>query len=195
MIIIRTGSTVTTDATTVGTTVVTTTTTTTSITTIQAPDSPGVGGACGESGLTELLLLDFEGNQFDAPTGVTLSGGALRPWAVNSRGSCNGSSKGLTAGVDATGAKGVDSLSELTVVAPAGATKISYFYSYPASLDRGDDFHVIVDGTMVGQYETGPGVSCASNCVDVNGGSVIKFICKASGRNELCSIDQIRFQG
>ena len=103
----------------------TTTTTTTSITTTQAPDSPGVGGACGE-GLTELLLLDFEGNQFDIPTGVSLSGGAVRPWAVNSRGSCNGSNKGLTAGVDASGAKGVDSYSELTVVAPPGARKMSY---------------------------------------------------------------------
>ena len=72
---------------------------------------------------------------------------------------------------------------------------MSYFYSYPVALDRGDDFHVVVDGAMVGQYETGPGVSCASNCVDVNEGSVIKFKCKASGRNELCSIDQIRFQG
>ena len=186
----RTDATVTTDA--------TTTTTATPITTTQAPDGPGVGGACGEAGLTELLLLDFEnGNQFDGPTGVTvvLSGGAIRPWAINSMGSCNGSSKGLTAGVDASGAKGVDSLSELTVTAPTGATKMSYFYSYPSDLDRGDDFHVVVDGTSVGQYETGPGESCASNCVDVNGGSVIKFICKAGGNNELCSIDQIRFQG
>jgi len=164
------------------------------VTTTTTTQAPGIGGACGE-GLTELLLLDFEGNQFGVPTGVTLSGGALRPWAVNSRGSCNGSSKGLTAGVDTSGAKGVDSLSELTVIAPAGTKKMSYFYSYPAALDRGDDFHVKVDGTIVGQYETGPGVSCASNCVDVNGGSVIKFICKASGLNELCSIDQIRFQG
>ena len=77
-----------------------------------------------------MLLLDFEGSQFDVPTGVTLTGGAVRPWAVNSRGSCNGSSKGLTAGVDSSGAKGVDSLSELTVVAPPGATKMSYFYSF-----------------------------------------------------------------
>ena len=118
----RTGATVTT----VGTTAVTTTTTT-KTTTSQAPDSPGVGGACGEAGLTELLLLDFEGNQFDIPTGVSLSGGAIRPWAINTRGSCNGSSKGLTAGVDASGAKGVDSLSELTVIAPPGSTKMSSF--------------------------------------------------------------------
>ena len=168
-----------------------TVTTVGSTTTTTTIGNPGSGGACGENHAVKGFLGFEEGTIVPG----TISGDAVRPWAINSMGACNGSNNGLTAGVDASGAKGVDTLSTYTVDVPQGATKMSYFYSYPAALDRGDDFHVVKNNDVVHSYENGPGASCASACIDVTPGDVVRFVCKSGGNNELCSIDEIRFQG
>ena len=104
-------------------TVTTVGSTTTSTTTI---GNPGSGGACGENHAVKGFLGFEEGTIVPG----TISGDAVRPWAINSMGACNGSNNGLTAGVDASGAKGVDTLSTYTVDVPQGATKMIYFYYF-----------------------------------------------------------------
>ena len=104
---------------------VTTVGSTTTSTTTTTIGNPGSGGACGENNAVKGFLGFEEGTIVPG----TISGDAVRPWAINSMGACNGSNNGLTAGVDASGAKGVDTLSTYTVDVPQGATKMSYFYT------------------------------------------------------------------
>ena len=130
-------------------------------------------------------VIDFEdGNLVGA-----LSGSAANPWAINSNAACEGEN-GIRAGENG----GVDSLSELTFVVPAGASGMTYRYSYPTALDAGDDFHVYINGVQVKDYETGSGAYCAlSECIIVSPGDQVKFRCKSGGNNEICSLDQIQF--
>merc|ERR1712071_29892 len=72
-------------------------------------------------------------------------------------------------------AGGVDSESWLTITAPTGSTSMSYFYSYPNALDRGDDFHVYLNGALVATYENGSGATCASECVNLLAGDMVQF--------------------
>ena len=103
----------------------------------------------------------------------TLSGTAARPWAVNFIAVCDGTSKGITAGVGSSGAKGVDTVTLLSSTVPAGASNMSYFYSYPSALDREDDFHVslydpvLMTTTLLKDYKTGELVLrvCQSVCL------------------------------
>ena len=131
--------------------------------------------------------IDFE----DGNLVGTLSGGANNPWDINPNAACEGL-YGIRAGENG----GVDSLSELTFVVPAGASGMTYLYSYPTALDAGDDFHVYVNEVKVKDYETGSGAYCASSeCIGVSPGDEVKFRCKSGGNNEICSLDQIQFFG
>jgi len=153
----------------------------------------GGGGECG-SDLTVLKLIDFETGDLVG----TLSGGARRPWAIRDAAACNGSSKGITAGIKGDENGGVDSESFLSIPStdiPFSTIRMSYYYSYPRSLDRGDDFHVYVNDVLVKTYENGSGASCATECISVSANDEVKFKCKSGGNNEICSIDQIRFHG
>jgi len=137
--------------------------------------------------------LDTATRDFEDPTvDLTVSGGAARPWAYdsNSVAACEGS-LGITAGRS----KGVDTESIFTITAPAGATSMTYSYSYPSALDRGDDFHVLIDGNLERSYEAGPGATCATDCIDVLEGALVQFRCQSGGNNEICSIDHIQFYG
>jgi hypothetical protein len=90
-------------------------------------------------------------------------------------------------------AKGVDSQSYLTMTVPVGVTTVSYYYSYTSALDSGDDFHVILNGSLQKFYETGPGASCAQDSFAVQPNDSLQFLCKSAGIGETCSIDQVQF--
>jgi len=47
----------------------------------------------------------------------------------------------------------------------------------------------------VASYESGPGESCATDCIPVDGGDVVKFTCTSQKNNKICSIDHIEFYG
>jgi len=72
-------------------------------------------------------------------------------------------------------------------------TSVAYRYSYPSALDSGDDFHVMVNGSVVKSYETGSGASCASDGVQVSAGDILQFRCKSGGNGETCTVDDIVF--
>jgi hypothetical protein len=118
----------------------------------------------------------------------TLSGSAVRPWVADSAAACVGS-HAARAGYNG----GVDADSYISITVPTGATSASYKYSYPSALDSGDDFHVIVNGSVVKSYETGPGVNCASDSVPVSAGDTLQFRCRSGGKGETCSVDDIIF--
>lgn len=117
-----------------------------------------------------------------------LSGSAARPWSADSAVACVGS-HGARAGYNG----GVDSDSFISIDVPSGATSASYKYSYPSALDRGDDFHVMVNGAVIKAYETGSGANCASDTVSVSGGDLLQFRCRSGGNGETCTVDEIVF--
>lgn len=133
------------------------------------------------------LLIDFENNTLGP---FALSGGAGNPWTVDAGAACEGTTYGVTAGLGG----GVDRESYLTMTVPAGVSAVSYHYSYPSALDSGDNFHVLVNGVVKKDYETGPGASCLTDTVaPVLPGDTLVFKCKSGGNGESCSIDQVLF--
>ena len=137
-----------------------------------------------------------EGGGGDSSTGFdngnlgafVLSGAAVRPWMADSAVACAGS-HAARAGHPG----GVDSDSTISMTVPAGATSASYRYSYPPALDRGDDFHVLVNGTKVRSYEIGAGANCASDTVSVSAGGQLQFRCRSGGNGETCTVDEVVF--
>jgi hypothetical protein len=119
----------------------------------------------------------------------TESGSAKRPWTADSAAACAGSAYGARAGHSG----GVDSESFMSIQVPEGATIASYSYSYPSALDRGDDFHVIVNEEVIHSYETGPGESCSTGSVTVNPGDTLQFRCRSGGNGETCAVDEVVF--
>ena len=117
-----------------------------------------------------------------------LSGSAANPWEADTAAACVGS-HGARAGHPG----GVDSDSTLSIVVPDGASVANYHYSYPTALDRGDDFHVMVNGSVVKDYETGSGANCAVDAVAVAAGDTLQFRCRSGGKGETCTIDNIVF--
>lgn len=143
----------------------------------------GGGGGCASN---SILLVDFE----DDTIGLfVLTGDAQRPWVVDAAAACDNTSKGMRAGHS----KGVDSVSKLTMSVPAGATQVTYYYSYPSALDSGDDFHVSVNGNVIKEYETGDGTTCGTDTIVVIENDMLEFTCKSRGIGETCAIDQIQF--
>jgi hypothetical protein len=138
---------------------------------------------------------DGDGNNntgFDDGTlgAFALSGSAVRPWVADSTVACTG-----THAARAGHSGGVDSDSTISIMnVPAGTTSASYQYSYPPALDRGDDFHVIVNGAVIKSYETGAGANCATDSVSVSGGDSLHFRCRSGGKGETCTVDNIIFQ-
>jgi hypothetical protein len=153
---------------------------------IGEPDNGGGDGGNGDTGFDNGTLGDFE----------ALPSTAARPWVADSAAACTGSHAAR-----AGHSGGVDSESEIRIMVPPGATTASYQYSYPSALDRGDDFHVIVNSNAnntpesrtVKQYETGPGETCASDTVDVSGAESLQFRCRSGGKHETCTVDEIIF--
>ena len=89
--------------------------------------------------------------------------------------------------------RGVDSDSYISTTVPASASSVTYQYSYPSALDRGDDFYVIVNGAVVKSYERGAGANCASDTVAVSEGDILQFRCRSGGNGETCTVDEIVF--
>ena len=148
------------------------------------PDGGGGGGGGGDPG-DPSSGTDFE----DGTLGdFQLSGDAQRPWTADSAAACVGSY-----GARAGHSRGVDSDSTMSVVVPEGASSATYRYSYPSALDRGDDFHVMVNGQVMKSYETGPGETCVSDSVPVQGGHTLTFRCRSGGNGETCTIDEVVF--
>ena len=117
-----------------------------------------------------------------------LSGSAARPWSADSSVACTGSHAAR-----AGHSRGVDSDSSISITVPATTGSVSYQYSYPSALDRGDDFHVIVNGTVVKSYETGAGANCSSDTVAVSEGDTLQFRCRSGGNGETCTVDEVVF--
>jgi len=118
-----------------------------------------------------------------------LAGSAIRPWSADAEAACVGP---YAARAGHPG--GVDSVSLLQIAIPPGTASVTYTYSYPAALDTGDDFHVILDNSrVVREYETGPGASCAGDTISVAGATTLTFRCRSGGNQETCTIDDIRF--
>lgn len=138
-----------------------------------------------------VLLIDFEDNTLGGfvESGSGFSGSASNPWTPDASAACDGTSFGVKAGDPG----GVDSESFLTLNAPAGATSMTYFYSYPIGLDAGDDFHVIINAVVERSYETGPGATCEMDTLPLAGGDIVEFYCKSGGLGETCAIDQVCF--
>ncbi len=148
------------------------------------PDGGGGGGGGDDPG-DPSSGTDFE----DGTLGdFQLSGDAQRPWTADSAAACVGSY-----GARAGHSRGVDSDSTMSVVVPEGASSATYRYSYPSALDRGDDFHVMVNGQVMKSYETGPGETCVSDSVPVQGGHTLTFRCRSGGNGETCTIDEVVF--
>ena len=148
------------------------------------PDGGGGGGGGDDPG-DPSNGTDFE----DGTLGdFQLSGDAQRPWTADSAAACVGSY-----GARAGHSRGVDSDSTMSVVVPEGASSATYRYSYPSALDRGDDFHVMVNGQVMKSYETGPGETCVSDSVPVQGGHTLTFRCRSGGNGETCTIDEVVF--
>lgn len=118
----------------------------------------------------------------------TLSGSAVRPWTADSTVACAGSHAAR-----AGHSRGVDSDSYISITVPATASSVTYQYSYPSALDRGDDFHVILNSAVVRSYETGAGANCSTDTVAVSGGDVLQFRCRSGGNGETCTVDDIVF--
>ena len=144
---------------------------------------PSTGGGGGGGGP---LLIDFE-NQSIEP--FTLSGGAKRPWRIDTAAACDGTTYGVRAGHSG----GVDSESYLTMTVPSGVSGVTYFYSHPSALDRGDDFHVLVNGVVMKSYEIDSATACKEDTVALNSGDTLQFKCESRGNGETCSVDQIQF--
>ena len=140
----------------------------------------GGGGGGGESG-----SVNFESGNIEP---FSLTGSAVRPWRIDSSAACTGSY-----GVKAGDPGGVDGETTLTLSVPADTTQIEYRYSYPAALDRGDDFHVRINDSVVRSYETGPGEVCATDRLLVTPGDQLSFYCKSGGRRETCAVDDVVF--
>lgn len=148
-------------------------------------DPDGGGGGGGDDPGDPSSGTDFE----DGTLGdFQLSGDAQRPWTADSAAACVGSY-----GARAGHSRGVDSDSTMSVVVPEGASSATYRYSYPSALDRGDDFHVMVNGQVMKSYETGPGETCVSDSVPVQGGHTLTFRCRSGGNGETCTIDEVVF--
>ena len=81
----------------------------------------------------------------------------------------------------------------MSVVVPEGASAATYRYSYPSALDRGDDFHVMVNGQVMKSYETGPGETCVTDSVPVQAGDTLAFRCRSGGNGETCTVDEVQF--
>ena len=113
----------------------------------------------------------------------------MNHWVLDATAGCGGTSTGVKAGDPG----GVDTYSFLSMTVPAGVSTMSYYYSYPSALDIGDDFHVIVDGFVLREYETGPGATCATDSVPVAPGVTVSFYCRSGGLGETCAIDQVQF--
>lgn len=146
---------------------------------------------------TPLALYDFDSSSLDLnsnpPFSLSREEGPdppSQPWERDTNRGCNGSTAGITAGRQRGG---VDDDSILSIDIPSGATSVSYFYSYPAALDTTDRFHVRLDGTVVQEYQSGPGETCVEVCLDVSGSTTLEFRCSARGRNERCTIDEVQF--
>lgn len=144
-------------------------------------NAPRIGG--GGGGQTSTV--DFENGSTD-PFSVT--GAAVRPWQIASSAACTGSY-----GVKAGDPGGVDGETLMTLTVPADTSQVEYRYSYPAALDRGDDFHVRVNNNVARSYETGPGEACATDRLLVAPGDQLSFYCKSGGRGETCAIDDVIF--
>lgn len=145
-------------------------------------DSDGDGGGDGGDGNNDT---GFDAGNLGA---FTLSGSAVRPWTADSTVACTGSHAAR-----AGHSRGVDSDSYISTTVPASASSVTYQYSYPSALDRGDDFHVIVNGVVVKSYETGAGTNCSSDTVAVSGGDILQFRCHSGGNGETCTVDDIVF--
>jgi hypothetical protein len=143
-------------------------------------DGGGDGG--GGTGSTSISFDDGTLGDFQ------LEGDGLRPWQANATAACNGA-YGAMAGVPG----GVDMESFLTLTVPAGVSRVTYRYSYPSALDRGDDFHVIVNGAVRKSYETGSGAQCATDSLPVTPGDELRFKCRSGGNGETCAVDEIVF--
>jgi hypothetical protein len=144
----------------------------------------GGGGSDGGGGGN--LATGFDDGTLGA---FTLSGSARRPWAADAEVACAG-----THAARAGHAGGVDGESTISVTVPAGMGSAAFRYSYPSALDAGDDFHVMVNGTVVRAYETGPGAVCAADSVAVSPGDVLQFRCRSGGNGETCTVDDIVFR-
>lgn len=138
---------------------------------------------------------DVEGNSetgFEAGNlgNFTLVGdSAANPWSADSGAACVGAYAAR-----AGHPSGVDSDSSIRLEIPDGVKSITYKYSYPSALDTGDDFHVIVnDSVVVREYETGPGTNCSEDTIVVAGGGSLTFRCRSSGLGETCTVDEIVF--
>ena len=146
---------------------------------------PDDGGGGGDGPGDPSSGTDFE----DGTLGdFQLWGDAQRPWTADSAAACVGSY-----GARAGHSRGVDSDSTMSVVVPEGASAATYRYSYPSALDRGDDFHVMVNGQVMKSYETGPGETCVTDSVPVQAGDTLAFRCRSGGNGETCTVDEVQF--
>lgn len=113
----------------------------------------------------------------------------------DSNAACDGTSQGIVAG-DAN--KGVQGETSLNVVAPLGATSMTYFYSHDVNNLGEFDFQVIVNYVIVRDY-TGAAISCQQDCIFVSEGDLIRFSCANpvdSGNGAFsCSLDEVQFFG
>lgn len=146
----------------------------------------GNGGGDGDDGDEGNSDTGFDGGNLGA---FTLSGSAARPWTADSAVACVGSHAAR-----AGNSRGVDSDSTISITVPATANTVTYRYSYPSALDRGDDFHVILNGMVVKSYETGAGANCSTDTVPVSGGDILQFRCRSGGNGETCTVDDIVFK-
>ncbi len=145
----------------------------------------GGGGDTGGGGGDDPTLHGFEGGNLGS---FVLTGDAQRPWTADSAAACVGSF-----GARAGHSRGVDSDSIMSVAVPEGASLASYRYSYPSALDRGDDFHVMVNGQVMKSYETGPGETCVTDSIPVQPGGTLAFRCRSGGNGETCTVDEVQF--
>ena len=149
-------------------------------------DGGGDGGDDGGGGSGGNSATGFDNGDLGD---FTLSGSALRPWTADAAAACAGSAYAARAGHS----RGVDSESFISIQVPDDATQVSYLYSYPSALDRGDDFHVIVNGQVMASYETGSGANCATGMVSVQAGDTLQFRCRSGGNGETCTVDEVVF--
>lgn len=147
-------------------------------------DTGGGGGDTGGGGGDDPTLHGFEEGNLG---NFVLAGDAQRPWTADSAVACTGNYAAR-----AGHSRGVDSDSLMSLTVPSGVTRASYRYSYPSALDRGDDFHVMVNGQVIKSYETGPGANCAVDQVNVQEGDTLSFRCRSGGNGETCTIDDVQ---
>lgn len=147
-------------------------------------DTGGGGGDTDGGGGDDPTLHGFEEGNLG---NFVLAGDAQRPWTADSAVACTGNYAAR-----AGHSRGVDSDSLMSLTVPSGVTRASYRYSYPSALDRGDDFHVMVNGQVIKSYETGPGANCAVDQVNVQEGDTLSFRCRSGGNGETCTIDDVQ---